>query len=88
MQRTIDFRKRDERIAVVDATALIKGISLEKICDRAVTVQEVLNEVHRFQFNIAEYGSKIRDKKSRHGLQTFPLSIQVIEPDAESIQTG
>jgi RNA-binding protein NOB1 len=62
------------RVAVVDANAIINGIRLENVADRAVTIQEVLDE--------------IRDKQSRQFLATLPFGIDVSEPSEDSLAAG
>ena len=62
------------RVVVVDANAIINGIRLENVADRAVTIQEVLDE--------------IRDKQSRQFLATLPFGIDVSEPSEESLVAG
>lgn len=62
------------RLLVVDANAIIGGVRLEGIADRAVTIQEVYDE--------------IRDKHSRQFLATLPYQLQVSEPTEESIKIG
>jgi RNA-binding protein NOB1 len=62
------------RLLVVDANAIIGGIKLEGIADRAVTIQEVFDE--------------IRDKQSRQFLSTLPYKLQLSEPTEESIKAG
>jgi hypothetical protein len=62
------------RLLVVDANAIIGGIKLEGIADRAVTIQEVFDE--------------IRDKQSRQFLTTLPYKLQLSEPTEESIKAG
>lgn len=62
------------RLLVVDANAIISGIHLEGIADRAVTIQEVFDE--------------IRDKQSRQFLSSLPYKLQLSEPTEESIKTG
>lgn len=61
-------------VVVVDANAIINGIRLEGIADRAVTIQEVLDEV--------------KDKQSRQFLATLPFGIEVSEPNEESSKAG
>jgi len=62
------------RLLVVDANAIIDGVKLEGIADRALTIQEVLDE--------------IRDKQSRQYLASLPYELEVSEPSEESIQAG
>lgn len=62
------------RLLVVDANAIIGGFHLEGIADRAVTIQEVYDE--------------IRDKQSRQFLATLPYQLQISEPSEESISAG
>lgn len=62
------------RLLVVDANAIIAGIRLEGVADRAVTIQEVFNE--------------IRDKQSRQFLATLPYQLQISEPTEESVKIG
>eukprot|EP00210_Caulerpa_lentillifera_P006554 g6259.t1 len=64
----------NSRIAIVDATALIKGFPLDTLYDFIYTVKEVFNE--------------IRDKSARHRLQNTPYKIQTLEPEPEAIKTG
>jgi RNA-binding protein NOB1 len=63
---------KDATIAVVDANAIINGLRLESIADKAVTIQEVLAE--------------IRDKQSRQFLEMLPFGIEVREPSDESVK--
>jgi rRNA maturation endonuclease Nob1 len=63
---------KDAKIAVVDANAIINGLRLESIADKAVTIQEVLNE--------------IRDKQSRQFLDMLPFGVKVMEPTEESVK--
>ena len=46
LQRHIDLFSGETRVAVADATALIKGFSFKAVCDVVVTVQEVMDEVN------------------------------------------
>lgn len=62
------------RLLVVDANAIIDGVRLEGIADRAVTIQEVLDE--------------IRDKQSRQYLANLPYTLEVSEPSEDSIKAG
>lgn len=62
------------RLLVVDANAIIDGVKLEGIADRAVTIQEVLDE--------------IRDKQSRQYLANLPYVLEVSEPSDDSVQAG
>jgi RNA-binding protein NOB1 len=62
------------RLLVVDANAIIAGIKLEGIADRAVTIQEVMDE--------------IRDKQSRQFLSTLPYKLQLSKPTEESLKAG
>lgn len=66
--------KEGLKLLVVDANAIIDGVKLEGIADKAVTIQEVLDE--------------IRDKQSRQYLASLPYQLEVSEPSEESIQTG
>ncbi len=66
--------QRDASVLVVDANAIINGIRLEGIADRAVTIQEVLDEV--------------RDRQSRQYLASLPFDLQVVEPSEESLKIG
>lgn len=66
--------KEGLKLLVVDANAIIDGVKLEGIADRAVTIQEVLDE--------------IRDKQSRQYLANLPYQLEVSEPTEESIQAG
>ncbi|KAJ9520993.1 hypothetical protein QJQ45_022704 [Haematococcus lacustris] len=61
-----------QRQAVVDANAIISGLSLRHLADRFVTIQEVLNEV--------------RDKQSRQFLANLPIGLAVAEPSEESLR--
>ncbi|KAL6762805.1 Nin one binding Zn-ribbon like-domain-containing protein [Haematococcus lacustris] len=61
-----------QRQAVVDANAIISGLSLRHLADRFVTIQEVLNEV--------------RDKQSRQFLASLPFGLAVAEPSEESLR--
>eukprot|EP00878_Enallax_costatus_P024725 GHUV01026408.1.p1 GENE.GHUV01026408.1~~GHUV01026408.1.p1 ORF type:complete len:101 (+),score=13.04 GHUV01026408.1:871-1173(+) len=62
------------RLLVVDANAIIGGIRPDGIADRAVTIQEVYDE--------------IRDKQSRQFLAALPYQLQISEPTEESIKIG
>eukprot|EP00803_Ostreobium_quekettii_P004253 evm.model.scf_468.6 EVM.evm.TU.scf_468.6 scf_468:34546-36975(-) len=62
--------EKDVRVVVVDTNAIIKGLRLETMGDKAVTIPEVLEEV--------------RDKRSRAWLANLPFGIEVMEPDAET----
>jgi RNA-binding protein NOB1 len=62
------------RLLVVDANAIIDGLRLEGIADKAVTIQEVLDE--------------IRDKKSRAFLSSLPYELTIAEPSDESLAAG
>jgi RNA-binding protein NOB1 len=62
------------QLLVVDANAIIDGVKLEGIADRAVTIQEVLDE--------------IKDKQSRQFLANLPYQLEVAEPTEDSIQAG
>lgn len=62
------------RLLVVDANAIIGGIKLEGVADRAVTIQEVVDE--------------IRDKQSRQFLSALPYQLQLSEPTEESVKAG
>lgn len=64
----------DERIAVIDANAIISGLRLEDLADRFCTVPEVFAEV--------------RDKQSRTFMSTLPFTIDIREPSEESIRAG
>jgi hypothetical protein len=68
-----DLTRSTENL-VVDANAIIGGVRLDGIADRAVTVQEVLDEV--------------RDKQSRQFLASLPFTIDVAEPTDESMAAG
>lgn len=59
---------------IVDTNALIRGFQLERFACRALTVQEVLDEV--------------KDKKSRAWLDRMPFGIEVHEPDEEDVRAG
>ncbi|KAF6254528.1 hypothetical protein COO60DRAFT_1627844 [Scenedesmus sp. NREL 46B-D3] len=59
------------RLLVVDANAIIGGLKLEGIADRAVTIPEVFAE--------------IRDKQSRQFLSTLPYKLQLLEPTEDSV---
>ena len=61
-------------VVVVDANAIISGVRLEGIADRAITIPEVLAEV--------------RDKQSRAYLASLPFGIEACEPDELSVKTG
>ncbi|EFJ43518.1 hypothetical protein VOLCADRAFT_119051, partial [Volvox carteri f. nagariensis] len=61
-----------ERIAVIDANAIISGLRLELLADRLCTIPEVIAEV--------------RDKQSRTFLSTLPFSLDIREPSDESIR--
>jgi len=60
------------RVAVVDANAIISGFTLNGVAERAVTTQDVLNE--------------IRDKKSRDWLQALPYKLDVMEACEDSVK--
>jgi len=62
------------KVVVVDANAIINGIRLDGMADKAVTIQEVLNEV--------------RDKQSRQFLATLAIKLEVAEPSEESVKAG
>ena len=62
------------KVVVVDANAIINGIRLEGIADKAVTIQEVLDEV--------------RDKQSRAFLASLAIKLEVAEPSEESLKAG
>lgn len=62
------------KLLVVDTNAIIDGVKLEGIADRAVTIQEVLDE--------------IKDKQSRQFLASLPYQLEVDEPTEDSIQAG
>lgn len=66
--------KEGLKLLIVDANAIIDGVKLEGIADRAVTIQEVLDE--------------IRDKQSRQYLANLPYQLEVSEPTEDSIQAG
>jgi RNA-binding protein NOB1 len=70
----LDVTQKDLRVVVVDANAIISGIRLEGVADKAVTIPEVLQE--------------IRDKQSRQFLATLPFRIDVHEPTEESLAAG
>lgn len=59
---------------MVDANALISGLRLENLADRFCTIPEVLAEV--------------RDKQARTFLSTLPFSLDVREPEEESLKAG
>lgn len=59
-------------VAVVDANAIIHGDKLVGVADKFVTISQVLDEV--------------RDPVSRHRLAFLPLSVETMEPSAESIK--
>lgn len=71
---TLDTSQKEMRVVVVDANAIINGVRLEGVADKAVTIQEVLEE--------------IRDKQSRQFLATLPFGIEVKEPPEESMAAG
>lgn len=62
------------KVVIVDANAIINGIRLEGIADKAVTIQEVLDEV--------------RDKQSRAFLASLAIKLEVAEPSEDSIKAG
>ncbi len=64
----------ESRVAVVDANAIISGLSLAGLAERYVTIQEVLDEV--------------RDKHARQVLATLPFSLEVKEPEPASLTAG
>lgn len=66
--------KEGLKLLVVDANAIIDGVKLEGIADKAVTIQEVLDE--------------IKDKQSRQFLASLPYQLEVSEPSEESVQAG
>jgi RNA-binding protein NOB1 len=63
-----------DKVAVVDANAIINGIRVDSLAARLVTVPEVLDE--------------IRDKQSRQFLATLPFGVETKEPSEESIKAG
>lgn len=64
----------DERVAIVDANAIISGLRLEGLADRFVTVPEVLAEV--------------RDKQSRQFMASLTYGLEAREPAEESLRAG
>jgi RNA-binding protein NOB1 len=64
-------RREGERVAVVDANAVIRGVRLEGVADAAVTVPEVLAEV--------------RDAQSRAALAALPLGLWTRTAEAEAL---
>ncbi|KAK9809158.1 hypothetical protein WJX72_010386 [[Myrmecia] bisecta] len=60
-------------VAVVDANAVIYGVPLDRLADKAVTVPEVLEE--------------IRDKRSRATLAALPVGLETKEPSEDSLKT-
>jgi hypothetical protein len=62
------------KVVVVDANAIINGIRLEGIADKAVTIQDVLEEV--------------RDKQSRLFLASLATRLEVADPSEESLKAG
>ena len=65
---------RDEPVAVLDANAIIGGLSVQRALDRLVTIPEVLQEV--------------RDKQSREALAALPFTVELAEPSDESLHAG
>ncbi len=64
----------DEPVAVLDANAVIGGLSVQRALDRLVTIPEVLQEV--------------RDKQSREALAALPFRVELAEPSDESLHAG
>eukprot|EP00191_Tetraselmis_sp_GSL018_P018521 CAMPEP_0177590086 /NCGR_PEP_ID=MMETSP0419_2-20121207/7189_1 /TAXON_ID=582737 /ORGANISM="Tetraselmis sp., Strain GSL018" /LENGTH=194 /DNA_ID=CAMNT_0019080563 /DNA_START=35 /DNA_END=616 /DNA_ORIENTATION=- len=72
LEKEVLWAEEKPRVAVVDANAIISGLNLQGLAERAVTVQEVLGE--------------IRDKKSREWLAGLPFKIDTIEPTEASVK--
>ena len=66
-----DASRANQRYAVVDTNAIIKGMRLEALGAQAVTTSDVLKEV--------------RDSASRHVLETLPFGITVREPEEDAL---
>lgn len=73
-QQTQPAAAGPKRQAVVDSNAIMKGLRLESVAERLVTVPEVFSEV--------------RDKQSRAFLASLPFGIDVQEPSEESLKAG
>ena len=68
------IEKSAKKTAVVDTNAIVAGLQLHTLAERAVTVSEVLKEV--------------RDARSRQFLATLPFGIECLEPAFESLAAG
>lgn len=66
--------KDGERVAVVDANAIISGLHLEGLAQKYVTIPEVIAE--------------IRDKQARQFLSMLPYALHTLEPTEESTKFG
>ena len=67
-------KKAHTRHLVVDSGAIIKGLHLESQAEYFWTVPEVLKE--------------IRDKRSRHVLETLPYELQTRQPPGAAVAAG
>ena len=65
---------QDEPVAVLDANAIIGGLSVQRALDRLVTIPEALQEV--------------RDKQSREALEALPFRVELMEPSEDSVRAG
>lgn len=65
---------KGEVVSVIDANAIISGLSIQHALDRLVTTPEVLEEV--------------RDKRSRQRLEALPFKLEALEPSEESVRAG
>lgn len=66
--------KEGERVAVVDANAIISGLHLEGLAQKFVTIPEVIAE--------------IRDKQARQFLSMLPYTLYTLDPTEESTKQG
>lgn len=99
--RTDNWAVERPRVAVVDANAIISGLTLAGIAERAVTIQvcfslavnipcrtcdDLPRQTHGLR--VQEVVGEIRDKKSREWLQALPYRLDIMEPCDESVKAG
>ena len=65
---------KSEVVSIIDANAIISGLSIRHALERLVTTPEVLREV--------------RDKRSRQRLEALPFEIEALEPSEDSVRAG